>query len=155
MNCKEFKKNLPLYFDEVLCPDNKKEFEVHLNSCSECSLLFKKVSGSLSILRAKKEIKEQAFYYTKLKQRMLNQVEKKTFIQSTIFKRSMQLSAYFASIAIAVFIGIFIGSSSNKIQYSDINYESKDYLKSYVEYQYLNDFEMENEDNILLTDTIE
>ena len=106
MNCKKFKKNLPMYFDEVLNPDEIKDFEAHLSSCVECSLLFKKISESLSHLKQKREIEEQAFYYTRLKQKMINQIEKKSFIQSALFKKSLQLSAYFASIAIAVFIGI-------------------------------------------------
>jgi predicted anti-sigma-YlaC factor YlaD len=154
MNCKELKKTLPIYLDGEINPDKKKELDIHLDFCAECSLLYQKVSGSLFQLQPKKEIDEQAFYYTRLKQRMLNQVEKKSFIHSILFKKSLQLTAYFASIVIAVFIGILIGSGSDKAQYSDINYDSKDYLKSYMEYQYLNDFERENKNNILLTDTI-
>lgn len=154
MNCKEFKKRLPLYLDGDINPGKKSELETHLDSCTECSLLYKKVSGSLFELHPKKEIDEQPFYYTSLKQKMLNQIEKNSFFHSVLFKKSLQVSAYFTSLVIAVFIGILIGSGSNKVQYSDINYDSKDYLKSYMEYQYLNDFERENKDNILLTDTI-
>jgi len=154
MNCKEFKKKLPLYLDGEINPDKKTELDTHLESCIECSLLYKKVSGSLFQLQPKKEVSEQPYYYTRLKQKMLNQVEKKSFIDNILYKKSLQLTAYFASIVIAVFIGILIGSSSDKVQYSDINYDSKDYLKSYMEYQYLNDFERENKENILLTDTI-
>jgi predicted anti-sigma-YlaC factor YlaD len=154
MNCKEFKDRLPLYLGDDINPAKKTDLETHLDSCTECSLLYKKVSGSLFQLQPKKEVNEQPFYYTRLKQKMLNQLEKKSFIQGLLYKKSLQLTAYFASIVIAVFIGIFIGSSSDKVQYSDINYDSKDYLKSYMEYQYLNDFEIENKDNILLTDTI-
>ncbi len=155
MNCKEFRKSLPLYLDGEINPNKKKKLDIHLDSCAECSLFYQKISGSLFQLHSKKDIDEQAFYYTRLKQRMLNKVQQESFIHSALFKKSLQLSTYFASIVIAVFIGILIGSGSDKLQYSDINYDSKDYLKSYMEYQYLNDFELENKENILLTDTIE
>jgi len=154
MNCKDFKQNLPIYLDGELDSDKMKELDIHRDSCAECLLLYQKVSSSLLLLKAKKEIEEQPFYYTRLKQKMLNQQEKKSFLHNLLFKKSLQLTAYFTSIVIAVFIGIIIGSGSDKVKYSDINYNSKDYLKSYMEYQYLNDFERENKDNILLTDTI-
>lgn len=106
MNCKDFKQNLPKYLDGELDSDKMKELDIHRDSCAQCLLLYQNVTRSLLLLKAKKEIEEQPFYYTRLKQKMLNQQEKKSFLHNLLFKKSLQLTAYFTSIVIAVFIEI-------------------------------------------------
>ena len=155
MNCKKLVKILPSYLEGKTGEEQNKLITDHLEICEECSLMYKQVSDSLELLSYKKDIDEQAFYYTRLKQKMLNKSNKEPILNSFLFKKILQPSIYLASLVIAVYIGILIGSgSTNDMQFTEINYDNEDYIQSYTEYQYLNDLEIENNKNILLKDTI-
>ncbi|MBU8892317.1 MAG: zf-HC2 domain-containing protein [Bacteroidales bacterium] len=155
MNCKELIKILPSYINGKTGVEQSNLITEHIEICSECSLKYKQVSHSLDLLSYKKDINEQAFYYTRLKQKMLNKSNKEPILSSFLFKKILQPSIYLASLIIAVYIGILIGSgSTNDMQFTEINYDNEDYIQSYTKYQYLNDLEIENNNNILLKDTI-
>lgn len=152
MNCKEFKKLIPRYDGEILSEKQTKEFHAHIDSCIECSILFQKFSNTLKLLQPKVEIEEQAYYFTRLKQRMENYNVQHELAISKIFSRKLvQPVIYLSSIILAVYIGILIGSGSvNQTQYSEVKNNETNYIQSYAEYQYLNDFEIEPIENLLL-----
>ena len=155
MNCKELRKILPSYIEGETETEQNMLITDHIEICPECSLIYKQLSDSLALLQYKKDIDEQAFYYTRLKQKMLNKSNKEPLLNNLLLKRILQPAVYLASLIIAVYIGILIGSgSTNDMQYTEINYDNEDYIQSYTEYQYLNDLEIENSKNILLKDTI-
>lgn len=152
MNCKEFKKLLPNYNDAILSPKQSEKFQIHLDSCPNCSILFHKYINTIDLLKPKAEIKEQAFYFTRLKQRMENNnYQKRSIVSSFFLRKLIQPVIYLSSLILAVYIGILIGSGSvNQNQYSELNNDDTDYIKTYSEYQYINDFEIEPIENLLL-----
>ena len=154
MNCKEFKKIIPDYIDDKLSEEQIEEFQNHMNSCSDCSFLYQKLNNTLDLLKPKAEITEQAFYFTRLKQKMENRNSpKESIFISLLSRRLVQPVIYLASLIIAVYIGILIGSgSATQNQYSELNNDDKDYIQTFAEYQYLNDFEIEPIENLLIDD---
>ena len=154
MNCKELKKILPDYIDKKLSEKQIEEFQNHMDSCSDCSILYQKFNNTLDLLKPKIEISEQAFYFTRLKQKMENRnATKESIFISLLSRKLVQPVIYLASLIIAVYIGILIGSgSATQNQYSELNNEDKDYIQTFAEYQYLNDFEMEPIENLLIDD---
>lgn len=153
MNCKEAEKILPQYIEKALSEEESMRLKSHLNICTQCSSLYNKLVNTLALLKPKAEIPEQAFYYTRLKQKMENRYEEKTsIINKLLIKKILQPAMYLASLIIAVYIGILIGSTSpNQNQFSDLNTEDKDYIRIFAEYQYLNDLEIETIENTLIS----
>ena len=152
MNCKEVEKILPQYIEKTLSDEESMRLKSHLNTCTQCSSLYNKLFKTLFLLKPKAEIQEQAFYYTRLKQKMENRYEENTsIINKLLSKKILQPAMYLASLMIAVYIGILIGSTSpNQNQFSDLNTEDKDYIRIFAEYQYLNDLEIETIENTLI-----
>jgi ABC-type phosphate transport system permease subunit len=158
MKCKEVNRKLSKFIEDKLSQNDNIVIKTHIDNCKMCSSNYNNLVNTLNLLRPTKNIEEQAFYYTRLKQKMENKLELKTSIFDLILgKRIMQASLYLTSIVIAVFIGIQIGSYSNSNdQLSNLS-EEEDYIQVFSETQYLNDFEQENLESTLVTydDTIE
>jgi len=146
MNCKEFKKRIPNYLDQSLGSDLSNQFNEHLQNCADCSLLFDKMNNTLLLLNKPDRITEQPYYFTQLKQRMENKyVHNETFAHSLTSKKVLQPMLYLASIIIAVYIGILIGSgtTTNK-QYSETTKADTSYIEVFAQYQYIDDMELES-----------
>jgi len=151
MKCKDFEKLLPDYIEQKLNPEIADKLKIHLSSCAKCEALHKKLLSAMQFLKPIREIEEQPFYYTRLKQRMQN--ERNTGF--TIYmKRYLQPIAYVASIVIAVYIGILIGSSSvNQKQFTDVTEAEKDYLETFMDYQYINELEIEKIETVFIEES--
>lgn len=150
MNCKRVKKILPQYIENTLSDKENEEIKSHINSCNECAILYNKLLETLALLKPKAEIPEQAYYFTRLKQKMENRYEyNNPIIKIILSKKILQATMYLGSIIIAVYIGILIGSSSPKQNLSDLNTENTEYIKIFAEYQYLNNIEIETIKNTL------
>jgi predicted anti-sigma-YlaC factor YlaD len=158
MKCKEVNRKLSKFIEDKLSQNDNILIKSHIDNCKMCSSNYNNLVNTLNLLKPTKNIEEQAFYYTRLKQKMENKIELKTSIFDLILgKKIMQASLYLTSIVIAVFIGIQIGSYSNgNDQLSNLS-EEEDYIQVFSETQYLNDFEQENLESTLVTynDTIE
>jgi predicted anti-sigma-YlaC factor YlaD len=147
MNCKEFTNRIPDYLDQSLGADLNNQFNEHLQNCADCSLLFYKMNNKLLLLNKPDRIAEQPYYFTQLKQRMENKfVHNETFLHSLTSKKVLQPMLYLASIIIAVYIGILIGSgttTTNK-QYSETTKADTSYIEVFAQYQYIDDMELES-----------
>lgn len=145
MNCKRVEILLPKYIEKSISDKERIAVQYHIKTCTKCEYLYNNLSSSLDLLKVQKDIPEQAFYYTRLKQKMQNQYSEKESLFESIFKRKiLQPIAYLASIVIAVFIGIQIGSNSgNQNQYTSVENSDKSYTEIFAESQYLNGFEIE------------
>jgi len=153
MNCKELKKILPDYTNKKLSKSQIDEFLNHLNSCSECTKIYKRYNNTLGLLKPKAEIDEQAFYFTRLKQKMENEnpIKESLFIK-LLSKKIIQPAIYLTSLFIAVYIGILIGSgSATPTQFSEYSNDT-DYIQTFSEYQYFNDYDIEPIENLFLAD---
>lgn len=145
MNCKDFKNRIPDYLDQSLRSDLSNQFNEHLQNCADCSLLFNKTSKTLQLLSNPDRIPEQPYYFTQLRQKMENKsVHNETFLHSLTSKKVLQPMLYLASIIIAVYIGILIGSgtTTNK-QYSETTKADTSYIEVFAQYQYIDDMELE------------
>lgn len=157
MNCKTVIKLLPDYINKKVSGDRYETIKDHIETCKSCKTIYTKLVSSLEILKPTKEISEQAFYYTRLKQKMENKQSSKNNIFSIqLRKRILQPAIYLTSIILAVYIGILIGSNSNKSnQFSSYELTEKSYIEYFSDSQYLNDFEIESiENNYFSKDTI-
>lgn len=153
MNCKEFKKRLPDYIDNKLPNNLADEFKNHLDSCTTCASLYQKLVHTLDLLKPTNKMEQQAFYFTRLKQKMENKnIAQPSFITRILGSKVVQPAIYLSSLILAVYIGILIGSGSVKQnQYAEFNDKDTSYIQTYAEYQYLNDIEIEPIENFLLS----
>ena len=159
MKCKKIIKRIPDYIDNSLSKGDYDIVKNHLANCEKCNYYYQNLISSLDYLKQIREVPEDPFYYTRLKQRMENSLNKESGFNLSIFKQKvLQPVFYLASIFLAVYIGILIGSnSSNTNQLSDNNTETenKNYIEIFAESQHLNDFEIETiESDYLIKDTI-
>ncbi|MFW5721637.1 MAG: hypothetical protein ACOCWW_04570, partial [Bacteroidota bacterium] len=132
----------------------KEEIDKHLIKCPECSALYAKLAQTLNHLNDKDTLPEQPFYYTRLKQRMENKKEQAETVWSNgIAKKILQPALYLASLILAVYIGILIGSGTNSYETKLAENEptDNDYIEAFVEYQYLNDFQIESIENAMIS----
>ena len=157
MNCKKVIKLIPDYIDKNLSIDQHDLVKEHLSECKKCNYYYQNLISSLEYLKPTKEISEQVFYYTRLKQKMENKYDKDFGTNLSIFRQKiLQPVFYLASIFFAVYIGILIGSNSSKTnQLSDNNTKNDNYIEIFAESQHLNDLKIEIiENDYLINDTI-
>ena len=155
MNCNDVNKELTEFIEGKLSSGKHNLIKSHIDNCKICSVSYQNLVNSLSLLKPTKNIEEQAFYYTRLKQKMENRTEANTSILDVLLgKKTMQVSLYLASVVIAVFIGIQIGSYSNNTnQLSELN-QDEDYIQEFSKNQYLNDLEQETLEGVLINNDI-
>ncbi len=154
MKCNQIHKKLYQYHEGNLSVHLKVKIDEHLNNCPECSSIYTKFAQTMDHLNDKEKIPEQPFYYTRLKQRMENQKAKQESVSGIVWaKKILQPAIYMVSLVLAVYIGILIGSGTNydtKIAENEL--VSDDYIEAFAEYQYLNDFQIESIENVLITE---
>lgn len=152
MDCKKVHRLLEDYLDNNLTKNLQTQVKSHLLSCNGCNKVYQNLKHSLEFLKPTSEISEQAFYYTRLKQTMENRISKKDTILSTLITRKVvQPIIYLTSLIIAVYIGILIGSSSpNPTDFSEVKSNTENPLETFAEYNYLNDFEIEPIENLVI-----
>jgi len=80
-----------------------------------------------------------------------------SFLHTILTKKVLQPLLYLASIIIAVYIGILIGSGTpNSNKYSEISKTDTSYIELFAQYQYINEMELESiERNLVAEETIE
>jgi len=159
MNCKEFKNRIPDYLDQSLPSDLSNQFNEHLQNCADCSLLFNKTSKTIQHLSNPDRIPEQPYYYTQLRQKMENKyVHNETILHSLTSKKVLQPMLYLASIILAVYIGILIGSGTTTTnnQYSETTKADTSFIEVFAQYQYIDDMELESlEKNVVYEESKE
>ncbi|MDY6800529.1 MAG: zf-HC2 domain-containing protein [Bacteroidota bacterium] len=155
MKCNKIHKYFYRYHLGELSPPLKDEIENHITNCTECSALYTKLVQTLNHLNDRETLPEQPFYYTRLKQRMENKKEQTESVWSSgLAKKILQPVIYMASLILAVYIGILIGSGTGSYESNLAKNEAleDDYIEAFVEYQYLNDFQIESIENVFLSE---
>lgn len=157
MNCKDVKYKMVEYLNGELSSDKSIQFKDHLKMCPECNLVFEKTLNTLGELKPSERIPEQPFYFTRLKQRMENKNEQQeSIIHQVLTRKLIQPLVYLASIIIAVYIGILIGSgTTNTTQYSETTQKDTSFVNTYAKYQYVNEIEIESVEKSFLSDNVE
>lgn len=118
-------------------------------------LFMEKFTQTINHLNDKDRIPEQPYYFTRLKQRMENKRSNNESVLGNILaKKILQPAIYMASLILAVYIGILIGSGTGSYERNLAENElgEEDYIEVFAEYQYLNDFQIESIENTLITE---
>ena len=150
MKCSETIKKLSSYLSNELSLDDEYALKSHLDQCSECNEYYQKLKETLQYLKPTQDIKEDVFYYTRLKQKMENKIYNP--IKSSLISLVVRSTLYSASIIFAVFIGIQIGSYTESYkQLSDLNPDDS-YIKVFSDKQYFNDFDLETVESTLINE---
>jgi len=155
MKCNKIHKILYRYHLGELSPQLKEKIDKHLINCPECSAIYTKMVQTLNHFNDKDTIPEQPFYYTRLKQRIENKKEKTESVWSNgLVKKILQPTIYMASLVLAVYIGILIGSGTGNSESRLAKNEAleDDYIEAFAQYQYLNDFQIESIENVLVSE---
>jgi len=137
MNHSDFENNILFYLDNELNGSDRVKFESHLNSCEDCQLLFEKIKKTYTCLNSEKQNETDAFFYTRLNQRMENKNAKVTSLP-------LQWTAIAASFLIMVALGVSAGNfyanqSASSSQTNEMELLADGYFIDY------NDFNMEVE----------
>jgi len=156
MDCHKIQNILPEYIEGNLMNKSSEEVLLHLDNCVKCNKVYSQLLLTIKQLKPKAEITEQPFYYTRLKQRIENNEAKRSVpILNPYFKKVMQPLVYAATIIIAVYVGILIGSGSSGLNpYTSFESNSQEYIEDFANYNYVNDLEIETIETLFLADTL-
>jgi predicted anti-sigma-YlaC factor YlaD len=150
MNCSKIHKKILQYIDGELTGDENREVEKHLQNCTYCRNLYQKMKASWNNLQEEK-IPYQPFYYTRLKQRMENEAERKT---NRFKKLVLQPAIYVIVLGFGIYIGILLGTGlqPENPTVADADTTETQYIRSYAESQYWNGMELEEIEKEFLTE---
>jgi len=150
MNCSKVHKKILQYIDGELTGDENQAVEQHLESCNDCQKLYQKMRVSWNNLQEEK-IPYQPFYYTRLKQRMENEAERKT---NRFKKLVLQPAIYVIVLGFGIYIGILLGTGlqPTNATVADADTTETEYIRDYAESQYWNGMELEKIEKEFLTE---
>lgn len=110
MKCKTIHNKI-IFFVEGSLPTNKSILiEEHLQECKECLAFAEELKKSLAIIQTEKIKESDPFFYTRLKARMVNQLEKGTS-KIPYFIRFLQPVAFSLLLMVGIYSGIKIGKT--------------------------------------------
>lgn len=119
MKCKDFKRKISDYIDGYLSDDERKNFEEHISSCNECSILLN------DLLFLKKELKRieipkpSPFIFERVKVRLQEKVFPKALVLKLTFATSFSIILAFT------------------FSFHFINKEREEYAKRYIKDLYI------------------
>lgn len=141
MNCKDLNKILLFYIQGELAPETQTEAERHISSCHTCQALFNELNQTLDVITTEKNIPDNPFFYTRLKQRIesIKDEQSEVIFSSTLFK-SWHLIPLSLLIIIGIAFGILLGNSASTVKSSStILSERSSALKASADEYFLND----------------
>ena len=146
MNCKEINKNLIFYIEGELQSEKEMEVQKHLKNCHDCNALFINLKETLAIITKEKATKPNPFLFTRIQEDICNLKEPgKIFFLPPAFTRILQTVAFSLLLIMGVVFGISVGNSlQNQTPRQSIVHQSDEF--------YLNDFQQEAIESILLND---
>jgi hypothetical protein len=151
MECNQIKEKLIFLAEGSLNPDQEMHVHNHLKRCNDCQTFYHHVRSVLSVIE-KEKIKEHNSYFS---MKVMNKLKgaAKPGITPGLFSFPSIAKPLFASLLIgsAIYTGIILGRNfSIKSNYSSDNLRTSE-LQSVADEFYLNDFEIENIETILIT----
>jgi predicted anti-sigma-YlaC factor YlaD len=155
MKCKKIKNNLLLYIDNKLSDSKTNEIETHLKQCEQCNAEFQKVKSIYKHLGEKAIITENPFFYTRLHQRMENNLVKSQSVKKQILA-IVQPITYVFLLGVGIYIGVLIGSGgmlNNNISASET--QNPEYMQEYSSSLYIDDMKLETIETTFITESKE
>jgi predicted anti-sigma-YlaC factor YlaD len=152
MNCNEIKENLIFLAEGNLEPESEFQVRSHLKDCIECDAYYQKMKSVLAIIE-KEKIKESNPYFSKkLMERMKSHTKNETDPIPFHLIKALKPVIAVCLVAMAIYTGIFLGRSYSQKNDISFNDSRANELQVLADDFYLNDFEMENIETILLTE---
>ena len=147
MKCKNINKDLIFFTEGSLTGKRKEEISKHLSECKICSDFVRELDLALKIIEKEKEIAVNPFLYSRINTKISSNEEAQNVFITTAVKL---LRPVF--IALLILTGIFSGFKLGS--YYSEKYSYNDSQSQTVKY-YLNDFQHESVESILLSQEIE
>jgi predicted anti-sigma-YlaC factor YlaD len=147
MKCKNINKDLIFFAEGSLTGKRKEEISKHLSECKICRDFARELNLALKIIEKEKEIAVNPFLYSRINTKISSNEEAQNVFITTAVKL---LRPVF--IALLILTGIFSGFKLGS--YYSEKYSYNDSQSQTVKY-YLNDFQHESVESILLSQEIE
>jgi hypothetical protein len=147
MKCKNINKDLIFFAEGSLAGTRKEEISKHLSECEICRDFTRELDLALKIIEKEKEIPVNPFLYSRISAKIRSNKEEANIFVTTAVKL---LRPVFITLLIlsGIFSGFKLGNYySKKYYYSDSQTQTVKY--------YLNDFQHESVENILLSQELE
>ena len=142
MNCNSVQNNFIFYFFNELEQSESEKLTEHLNECKYCNIQYQNIKQSLEIIKDEKEIKLNNDFFEKIQTKIQDNKSEQIFSLNFTFFQKISIAA---SIVLAISIGIL---SSNYF----IKKENYNPVTSENELLYVNDFQLENVEILLLSE---
>lgn len=129
MDCNKFDYNSSLYIDGMLSDNERKEFEKHIEECSDCAMALKNLQTIVGCLNDIDEIELPSDFNTTLRQK-LTSIEvpkeapiKKTFSRATRHWKGLAAGLVILVLSVAAYNGMNFPEQTKTAQ-EDLAYES-------------------------------
>ncbi len=109
MNCKEFENKILFYIEGELKPDEKKQMDLHLETCEKCRFICLKMQKTLAIIGKEKQIVPNPFLKTRILEKMSKQ---ETPVFAFNFNKIFQPVMMLVIMCVGIYLGIMIGKNS-------------------------------------------
>jgi len=103
--CEEIKNNLPLYLDNSLYGDDKKDVEEHLNSCSRCSKALVELSKMRSLVGNLADVEPPPWFKQKIMSRVREEAGKKSLVQKLFYPLRIKIPV---QVLTTIFIAVLV-----------------------------------------------
>lgn len=115
MNCTKVKQNLIFLVEGSLQPELSSAMHDHLAQCSNCNHVFEELRQTLAVIETEKQVQIDPWFAGRVEQQLINL---KNESNNSIFElrpvyRLIRMIPVAASLILALFIGILIGSELN------------------------------------------
>ncbi len=144
MNCKKTQKNLIFYINNELEKELSEKIKKHTDNCKTCSKAYEELKATLSLTEKTERLKPNPFLYTRIKQKLEEQNNKKK-IPGFSINKILQPLIMSLLLILGISGGIKIGNMYETKQ------QKQNIISQTTEY-YLNDFEQEKIELILLNE---
>ena len=103
--CEEIENNLPLYLDNSLYGDDKKDVEEHLNSCSRCSKALVELSKTRSLVGNLADVEPPPWFKQKVMSRVREEAGKKSLVQKLFYPLRIKIPV---QVLTTIFIAVLV-----------------------------------------------
>ena len=152
MKCNEIKDNLIFFVEGSLEQGMDLQVQSHLKECSNCDAYFQKMKSVLAIIENEKIKETNPYFAMKVMERIKSNTRNEMNTTPLQLVRVLKPVLAVFLVAIAIYTGITLGGSYTQNNKVSIDDSRANELQVLADDFYLNEFEMENIETILLTE---
>lgn len=106
--CEEIENNLPLYLDNSLSGDDKKDVEEHLNSCTGCSKALVELSKTRSLVGNLADVEAPPWFKQKIMSRVREETGKKSLMQKLFYPLRIKIPVQVLTTIFIAVLAVYI-----------------------------------------------